>query len=41
MNMKQLVTIAASIGLAVFSAPPLAAESLMCGTGTLRDVRSS
>ena len=38
MNMKRLVTIAASIGLAVLSAPPLAAESLMCGTGTLRDV---
>jgi hypothetical protein len=38
MNMTRLVTIAASIGLAVASAPPLAAESLMCGTGALRDV---
>jgi hypothetical protein len=38
MNMKRLVTIAASIGLAVLSAPPLAAESMMCGTGTLSDV---
>jgi hypothetical protein len=38
MNMKRLVTIAASIGLAVLSAPPLGAESLICGTGALRDV---
>jgi hypothetical protein len=38
MKMKQLVTIAAWMGLVVFSSSPAAAQSLICGTAMLRDV---
>jgi len=38
MKMQRLVTVAALMGLAMFSPSPVAAQSSVCGTGTLKDV---